>query len=501
MRLELKDITKRFPGVLANDRITISVDKGEVLGLLGENGAGKTTLMNILSGLYRPDSGEILIDGEPRTFGDPRQAINAGIGMVHQHFQLVPVFDVTESVALGAEDVSGPLGTFDRKIARKRVAALSAQYGLNVDPDATIEDLPVGIRQRVEILKALYRKSDVLVLDEPSAVLTPAETEELFDIIRGLAKQGTSVIFITHKLGEVLEVADRITVLRRGAVAGTVDPKTTSRPELANLMVGRNVELVVAKGPAHPGDVVLSLKDVFVMDDRWQMAVKGVSVDVRAGEILAVAGVQGNGQTELVEAIVGLRTIDSGHMTISGDDITHESPRHIADRGVAHIPEDRMRDGLIAGMTIEENYILDSYHRAPYSSHGRLDAKAVETGAQKGVKDFDIRTPSVETLAGSLSGGNQQKVVVAREFYRPLKLVVASQPTRGLDVGSIEYIHSQIVAQRDAGAAILIVSTELDEVLAVGDRIAVMFGGQIAGILEGPEATREAVGMLMGGGH
>ncbi len=501
MRLELKDITKRFPGVLANDRITISVDKGEVLGLLGENGAGKTTLMNILSGLYRPDSGEILIEGEPRTFEDPRQAISAGIGMVHQHFQLVPVFDVVESVALGAESVTGPLGTFDRKVARQRVVELSEQYGLNVDPDATIEDLPVGVRQRVEILKALYRQSDVLVLDEPSAVLTPSETEELFDIIRGLAAGGTSVIFITHKLGEVLEVADRITVLRRGTVAGTVDPKTSSPQELAQLMVGRDVDLVVDKDPATPGEVVLSLHDVHIMDDRLGMAVKGVDLEVRAGEIVAIAGVQGNGQTELVEAIVGLRTIDSGTITISGENVNKASPRHVADLGVAHIPEDRMRDGLIAGMTVEENYILNSYHREPYSSGVRLHAKAIEAGAAQGVKDFDIRTPSVETMAGSLSGGNQQKVVVAREFYRPVKLVIASQPTRGLDVGSIEYIHRRIVEQRDAGAAILIVSTELDEVLAVGDRVAVMFGGRIAGILEGAEANRDAVGMLMGGGE
>ncbi len=501
MRLELKDITKRFPGVLANDRITISVDRGEVLGLLGENGAGKTTLMNILSGLYRPDSGEILIDGEPRTFHDPREAIGAGIGMVHQHFQLVPVFDVVESVALGAESVTGPLGTFDRATARKRVVELSTQYGLNVDPDATIEDLPLGVRQRVEILKALYRKSDILVLDEPSAVLTPAETEELFGIIRGLAEGGTTIIFITHKLSEVLEVADRITVLRRGTVAGTVNPSETTREELANLMVGRDVELTVDKGPATPGDVVLSLKDVFIMDDRFQMTVKGVSLEVRAGEIVAVAGVQGNGQTELVEAIAGLRTIDSGQMTISGATIIHASPRHVADLGVAHIPEDRMRDGLIGGMTVAENYILNSYHREPYSSNGMLHAKAVDEAAEQGVKDFDIRTPSIDSMASSLSGGNQQKVVVAREFSRRLKLVIAAQPTRGLDVGSIEYIHSRIVEQRDAGVAILILSTELDEVLAVGDRVAVMFGGRIAGILEGGEATRESVGMLMGGGH
>ncbi len=499
MRLELRDITKQFPGVLANDKISISADKGEVLGLLGENGAGKTTLMNILSGLYRPDSGEILIDGTARQFDDPAEAIDAGIGMVHQHFQLVPVFDVVSAVALGAESVAGPLGTFDRSAARKRLLELSEQYSLHVDPDADIEDLPVGVRQRVEILKALYRQSDILVLDEPSAVLTPAETEELFGIIRGLAADGTTVIFITHKLNEVLEVADRITVLRRGRVAGTVEPGSTTREQLANLMVGRDVELRVQKGPATPADVVLHLEDVVVRDDRDHVAVQGVSLDVRAGEIVAIAGVQGNGQTELVEAIVGLRTTDSGVMTVNGADIVKASPRHVSDIGVAHIPEDRGRDGLINYMTVSENYILDSYHRAPYSKGVRLDLEAIRQGAKDGVRDFDIRTPSIHTLAGSLSGGNQQKVVVAREFSRPVKLVIAAQPTRGLDVGSIEYIHKRIVEQRDAGAAILIVSTELEEVLAVGDRVAVMFGGRIVGILEGDEATFENVGMLMGG--
>ncbi len=499
MRLELKDITKRFPGVLANDQISISAERGEVLGLLGENGAGKTTLMNILSGLYRPDSGEILIDGQSRMFHDPSEAIDAGIGMVHQHFQLVPVFDVVEAVALGAETVSGPFATFDRAAARKRIVELSTQYQLHVNPDSKIEDLPVGVRQRVEILKALYRKSDILVLDEPSAVLTPAETEELFGIIRGLAAGDTTVIFITHKLNEVLQVADRITVLRRGKVAGTVTPAETSREHLANLMVGRDVELTVSKDPAKPADVVLSLKNVFIRDDRGHMAVKGISLDVRAGEIVAVAGVQGNGQTELVEAIVGLRVVDSGEITVGGESVTHASPRRVSDLGVAHIPEDRNRDGLISFMTVAENYILDTYHRPPYSRGVVLNAAAIAEGAANGVRDFDIRTPSIDTMVGSLSGGNQQKVVVAREFSRPVRLVIAAQPTRGLDVGSIEYIHNRIVEQRDAGAAILIVSTELEEVIAVGDRVAVMYAGQIVGIVEGEMQTFEQVGMLMGG--
>ena len=499
MRLELREITKRFPGVLANDRISISADRGQVLGLLGENGAGKTTLMNILSGLYRPDSGVILIDEKERAFDDPAAAIDAGVGMVHQHFMLVPVFDVVEAVALGAETVSGPLGTFDRAAARKRIVELSSQYKLNVNPDAKIESLPVGVRQRVEILKALYRKSDILVLDEPSAVLTPYETEELFSIIRSLKETGTTIIFITHKLNEVLEVADQIVVLRRGRVAGTADPKTTTRQELANMMVGRDVELIVAKGPAKPADVVLSIHDLKVRDDRLEMAVDGVDLDVRAGEIVAIAGVQGNGQTELVEAITGLRTIDSGEITIGGRHVEKASPREVSDLGVAHIPEDRGRDGLINYMSIAENYILDTYHRAPYSRRGLLDLKAINDGAAQGVKDFDIRTPSIHTFAANLSGGNQQKVVVAREFSVPVQLVIAAQPTRGLDVGSIEYIHRRLIEQRDAGAAILIVSTELDEVLAVGDRIVVMFEGRIVGVLSGPDATFENLGMLMGG--
>src|SRR5262245_24666667 len=499
MRLELRDITKRFPGVLANDRISIGADRGKVLGLLGENGAGKTTLMNILSGLYRPDSGQIFIDDQERVFHDPVEAIRAGVGMVHQHFMLVPVFDVIEAVALGAETVTGPLGSFDRGAARKRIVELSETYKLEVDPEARIETLPVGVRQRVEILKALYRHSDILVLDEPSAVLTPYETEELFGIIRSLKETGTTIIFITHKLNEVLEVADDIVVLRRGRVAGTADPKTATRQELANLMVGRDVELIVPKGPAKPGDVVLHLENVFVRDDRLDMKVNGLDLDVRAGEIVAIAGVQGNGQTELVEAITGLRQIDSGTITIGGHHTEKAGPRDVSDLGVAHIPEDRGRDGLISPMTIAENYILDSYYRAPYSKNGVFDLEAVNKAAEAGVKDFDIRTPSIETRAGSLSGGNQQKVVVAREFSVPVQLVIAAQPTRGLDVGSIEYIHRRLVQQRDAGAAIVIVSTELDEVLAVGDRIAVMFDGKIVGTLTGPDATYENLGLLMGG--
>jgi ABC-type uncharacterized transport system ATPase subunit len=498
MRLRLNGITKQFPGVLANDHVSIEVDRGEILALLGENGAGKTTLMNILSGLYKPDEGEILLDDQPRTFKDPAEAIDAGIGMVHQHFMLVPVFDVTDSVTLGSEVTTGPFGILDRKKARARIVELSEAYGLDVDPDAMIEDLPVGVRQRVEILKALYRKSDVLVLDEPSAVLTPSETEELFEIIRGLAKAGTAIIFISHKLNEVLEIADRITVLRLGRVVGTVRPSETSRAGLAEMMVGRQVQLTVERRDAQRGEVVLEVREAKVRDDRGELTVKGIDLEVHAGEIVAVAGVQGNGQTEFVEALTGLRQLDGGTITVGGDAIPFD-PRRIADMGVAHIPEDRLRDGLVRGFTVAENYVLDSYHREPYSSGIAFHREAVSAAAKTAVKDYDIRTPSIHTDVGSLSGGNQQKVIVAREFGRPVKLVVAAQPTRGLDVGSIEYIHRRIVEQRDAGAAILIVSTELDEVLALGDRVAVMFAGEIVGVLTAAEATRERVGLLMGG--
>jgi simple sugar transport system ATP-binding protein len=498
MRLRLRGITKQFPGVLANDHVSIEVDRGEILALLGENGAGKSTLMNILSGLYRPDEGEIVVDEQTMAFKDPAEAIAAGIGMVHQHFMLVPIFDVTDSVTLGSEVTSGPFGVLDRPTARARIVELSEKYGLDVDPDAMIEDLPVGVRQRVEILKALYRHSDILVLDEPSAVLTPSETDELFTIIRGLAAAGTAVIFISHKLNEVLEIADRITVLRLGKVVGTVRPDETSPAGLAEMMVGRHVELTVERRDTQRGDVVLAVQGLQVRDDRGEIAVKHLDLEVHAGEIVAVAGVQGNGQTEFVEALTGLRQIDAGTVTVSGHPLPHD-PRGIADLSVAHIPEDRLRDGLIRGFTVAENYVLDAYHREPYSSGIRFHGDAVAAAATTAVRDFDIRTPSITTDVGSLSGGNQQKVIVAREFGRQVRLVVASQPTRGLDVGSIEYIHRRIVEQRDAGVAILIVSTELDEVLALGDRVAVMFDGEVVGILPAGEATRERVGLLMGG--
>ncbi|HEX9124132.1 MAG TPA: ABC transporter ATP-binding protein [Actinomycetota bacterium] len=498
MRLELKGITKRFPGVIANDRVDLVVESGEIHALLGENGAGKTTLMNVLYGLYHADEGEILIDERLVTFDGPGDAIAAGLGMVHQHFMLVPVFTVTENIILGVEP-TGPFGWIDRRGARTRVEELSARYGLEVPPDAMVEELPVGVQQRVEILKALYRQAEVLILDEPTAVLTPQETEELFAVMRSLKDGGKSVIFITHKLKEVLAVADTITVLRGGKVVGTTRPEEADEDELAAMMVGRAVSLTVEKGPAKPGDPVLQVGDLVVMDDRGHRAVDGVSFDVRAGEIVCVAGVQGNGQTELVEALTGLRPKVEGRVALNGRDITHASPNDVLDAGVAHVPEDRQRDGLIDKFSIADNLVLDTYDQPPFANGIVRNREAVLDAAQDRVRAFDIRTPSVGIPASTLSGGNQQKVVVARELSRPISLLIASQPTRGLDVGSIEYIHEQIVKQRDEGIAVLIVSSELDEVLALADRVAVMYRGRVVAVLAREQATREGLGLLMAG--
>ena len=498
MRLELRGITKRFPGVIANQGVDLVVEPGEIHALLGENGAGKTTLMNVLYGLYKQDEGEIRIDDRPVTFRDPGDAIAAGIGMVHQHFMLVPVFTVTENVMLGVESVRGPFGQLDRPAARRRIIELSEQHNLKVDPDATVEDLPVGVRQRVEIIKTLYRKSDLLILDEPTAVLTPQEDEELFEIMRSLKASGTSIVFITHKLNEVLEIADRITVLRRGRVAGSTTPAQATRESLASLMVGRPVELVVEKGPAKPGATVLEVRGLKVRDDRGHVAVDGVDLDVRAGEIVVIAGVQGNGQTELVDAVTGLRHPVAGTILIDGASV-HPEPRPFFEAGVGHVPEDRLEDGCVPGFSIAENLVLNTYYRAPFAHGIRLDVDAIDRSAADLVASFDVRTPSIYTDIGDLSGGNQQKVIVAREFSRPVRLLVAAQPTRGLDVGSIEYIHNRIVAKRDEGVAVLIVSTELDEVLALADRIAVMYQGRIVDIVHPQQATPQLLGLLMGG--
>jgi general nucleoside transport system ATP-binding protein len=498
MNVELRGITKRFPGVVANRDVDLLIHAGEVHALLGENGAGKTTLMNILFGLYRPDEGDILIDGTPVVCNDPKDAIAAGIGMVHQHFMLVPVFSVTENIMLGVEPV-GPLGFLQRRAARARLLDLSTRYGLQVDPDATVEDLPVGVQQRAEILKALYRHASCLILDEPTAVLTPQETEDLFEVIRTLKAAGTSIVFISHKLKEVMEIADRITVLRLGAVVGTTTPAQASELMLATMMVGRDVRLEVAKEPSKPGETVLAVRDLEVLDDRGHRAVDGVSLQIRAGEILAIAGVQGNGQTELVEAITGMRPAVGGSIELSGQDVTNRSPRHLFKMGVAHVPEDRQKEGLIVSFPIRDNLVLNRYADPPYAQGIVVNNAAIDRSAADLVKEYDIRAPSPNVPCSTLSGGNQQKVIVAREFSRPSTLLVAAQPTRGLDVGSMEYIHQQIVVKRDEGTAVLIVSTELDEIMALGDRIAVLYQGKVMGVLDRADATRDDLGLLMAG--
>jgi simple sugar transport system ATP-binding protein len=495
--LEVRGLTKRFPGVLANDHIDLKLHKGQVLGLLGENGAGKSTLMNLIYGLYAPDEGEIRVNDKIVHIKDPNDAIALGIGMVHQHFQLVPVLTVTDNIMLGNESVTGPF--LNRRAARQRIMEISRQYGLEVDPDALVHDLPVGVQQRVEIIKALYRKADILILDEPSAVLTPQETEGLFNIMRTLLSRGVSIIFISHKLKEVLEICDEVTVLRLGKVVGQADPHTSTEESLASMMVGRNVILQVEKGEPLVGESILQIKDLCVRDDRKLMAVDHLSLEVRGGEILGIAGVQGNGQTELVEAITGLRRAESGHIIIEYKDMTHARPRHITEIGVAHVPEDRQKNGMVSGFPIKDNLVLQTYYISPFAIGIIANERAKEVNAQQLVKQYDVRTPSIFANIGTLSGGNQQKAIVAREFSRKIRLLVAAQPTRGLDVGSIEFIHKQIVRMRDEGIAVLLVSTELDEIFSLSDRIAVMYTGKIIDTLSIHEATRESVGLLMAG--
>ena len=496
--LELRGITKRFPGVLANDSIELELNEGEILALLGENGAGKTTLMNILYGLYTPDEGDILVRGDKVDIQGPHDAIDMGIGMVHQHFMLVPVFTVTENVMLGVESIKN--GVFlDRKIASQRIEEISVQFGLEVDPQVMVEDLSVGAQQRVEIIKVLYREAEILIFDEPTAVLTPQEVEDLFKVFHSLVDQGKSLIFITHKLNEVLEIADRIMVLRNGAVAGSTTPEEATRASLANMMVGREVLLEVEKEPPQFGEVVLDVEDLHVRDDRDLVAVDGVSFEVKAGEILGVAGVQGNGQTELVEALTGLREVESGKIQINGTDTTNFTPREITEAGSAHVPEDRQRDGLVLSFPVADNLVLNTYYQPPFSKGLNLQQDEIEKAAAERVEAFDVRTPSIFVPVSNLSGGNQQKVIVAREFSRPIKLLIASQPTRGLDVGSIEYIHAQLIKKRNDGVAVLLVSPELDEVMSLSDRVAVMFDGKFIATLSGEEVTRERCGLLMAG--
>ncbi|HEY3002822.1 MAG TPA: ABC transporter ATP-binding protein [Kribbellaceae bacterium] len=497
MHLELSGLTKRFGSLVANDSIDLVIEPGQIHCLLGENGAGKTTLMNMLYGLLQPDEGEILIDGEKVSISSPSDAIKRRIGMVHQHFMLVPVFTVAENIILGRETTRGG-GVLDRKRAHQQVTELSDRYGFDIDPDALVEDIPVGVQQRVEIIKALANEAEVLILDEPTAVLTPAEIDELIGVMRQLKEAGTSIVFITHKLKEVKAIADKITVIRRGKVVGSPEP-SASEEGLAELMVGRAVDLVVDKEPAaEDGATVLEVRGLTVIDERGHMAVDGVDLDVRSGEILAIAGVQGNGQTELAEALLGLTPIAAGTITVDGRDISRASTRNRLDHGIGYVPEDRAQDGFVASFSVAENLVLDLFRKPPFGRGVALDIDEIDKNATARVDEFDIRTQSADLPVSSLSGGNQQKVVLAREMSRPLKLLVASQPTRGIDVGSIEFMHKRIVVARDRGTAVLIVSTELDEIAALADRIAVMYRGRIVGVVP-PDTPRDALGLMMAG--
>jgi general nucleoside transport system ATP-binding protein len=498
--LEMRGITKRYPGVVANDGIDLDIKPGEIHALLGENGAGKSTLMNILYGLATPDEGEIRLDGETVRIAGPSDAIARGISMVHQHFMLVPVLSVADNILLGEETMANPI-FLDRKEAHRRIIELGKRFGFDIDPEVKVESLSVGWQQRVEILKALYREARILVLDEPTAVLTPQETKEIFEVLRRLASEGHSIIFISHKLYEVLEIADRITVIRRGKVVGTRIPAETDEDDLAALMVGRNVQLVVDRGVSHPGEPTLVVSDLKVVDDRGHQSVNGVSFEVRAGEILGVAGVAGNGQEELVEALTGLRKPASGSVSLAGRDVTGHGPRQLQQRGMSFVPGDRHRFGLVLTFSLADNLVLTQYDEAPYVRGPLRNDQAIAEWAKRAIAEYDIRTPSATVPASTLSGGNQQKAIVAREFSRKLTALVLDQPTRGLDVGSIEFIHKQVIAKRDEGAAILLVSAELDEILELSDRVAVMYRGEIVALVDGPTAEREEIGLLMAAGR
>jgi ABC-type uncharacterized transport system ATPase subunit len=496
--LELRGITKRFPGVLANNDVNFDLRHSEVHALLGENGAGKSTLVNILYGLYTPDEGSIVLQGKSIDLGSTKAAIEHGIGMVHQHFMLIPVMTVAENIVLATEPrYAGVLMDYDA--ARKRVRELSERYGLIVDPDARIDRITVGQQQRVEILKALYRGAEILILDEPTAVLTPQEAQELFEIIRSLKSQGKSIIFISHKLNEVLEIADRITTLRRGVVVDTIPAEGATEEGLARMMVGREVLLRVDKHAAKPGDPLLQVEDLTVIDDRGLEAVRGVSFEVHAGEILGLAGVDANGQSELIDAIVGLRHARSGRVVVDGREITNASAKHTLDAGIGHIPEDRHRRGLVLPFSLTENLALHAYRQEPNSHRGFLNLRAMVARARKLLKEFDVRGGSPDTTAGALSGGNQQKVVLAREIDGDPKVLIAAQPTRGLDVGAIEFVHRRLVEQRDAGRAVFLVSLELEEILSLSDRILVIYEGRIVGEFP-PTTTEEELGLAMTGG-
>src|SRR5215471_15930048 len=499
LALEMRGITKHFPGVVANDHVDFQLARGEIHALLGENGAGKTTLMHILYGLSKPDEGEIVLHGTPVYFRSPSDAMTHGIGMVHQHFMLVPVLTVTENIILGQEDARwGPW--LDLRQAAQHIRQLAAQYQMDVDPLAIVQDLPVGLRQRVEILKALYRRSTTLILDEPTAVLTPGEVEHLFETLTTLAQHGTSIIFITHKLREVFRIAHRITVLRRGRVVSTLTPDETTASQLAALMVGETRPTQVVKQPrAVSGEVVLDVRDLDVRDERGNLAVVGVSLTVHAGEILGIAGVQGNGQTELVEALAGFWHPVAGSIVLQRTDVTQATPRQLVARGVAHIPEDRHKHGMVESYTIADNLVLNTYQQQPFAHRTIRHAATIAAYAARLMQAFDIRAPHPTVPAGTLSGGNQQKMIIARECSRALTLLIAAQPTRGLDIGATAFIHQHLVQQRDQGCAVLLVSTDLDEILTLSDRIAVMYDGQILAIVADREASRETLGQLMAG--
>ena len=500
MEVELRGITKRFGSVTANEGVNLNIRPGEVLGLLGENGAGKSTLMNVLCGLYKPTEGDIVIDGQTVSFDGPGDAIHAGIGMVHQHFMLVPVFSVTENVILGVEP-TGRLDHLDLKTARAKVREINQQYGLQVDPDALIETLPVGVQQRVEIIKVLFRSADVLILDEPTAVLTPQEVDDFFQIVRALRDAGKALVFITHKLNEILEIADRITVIRRGRIVGEGDPKQLTRTALAEMMVGHPVSFDLAKADFAPGRALLDVTNLTVLRDGDKIAVDHVNLNVRSGEIVGIAGVQGNGQSALIEALTGVRPVASGSIMLDGQDITKASVRTRHKLGMAHIPEDRQHKALIAAFSVSENMVLDTYYDDRFAKGASVNWPKVHETSAAFAKDFDVRTPSVFEAAGHLSGGNQQKLVVARELSREITLIVAGQPTRGLDVASMGYIHTRLIAARDSGDGVLIVSSELDEILALSDRILVMFKGRFVAEFD-PHADaidKAAIGLAMAG--
>lgn len=497
--VEMKGITKRFPGIVANDGINLTVKKGEIHALLGENGAGKSTLMNILFGLYQPDEGEIWIKGKKEQITGPTMAGNLGIGMVHQHFMLVDPFTVTENIILGMEPKKN--GLIDQKKAEKEVQDISDRYGLRVDPKKKVRDISVGMQQRVEILKTLYRGADILIFDEPTAVLAPQEIDELIEIMKNLVREGKTIIFITHKLKEIMQICDSVTIIRRGKYIDTVPVSETDENGLASMMVGREVSFAVDKQEVEPGDTVLEVKDLVVTDSRQMDIVKGLNLDVRAGEIVGLAGVDGNGQSELLEAITGLRPSKSGRITLNGKEITNLNPRSITRSGVGHIPEDRHRRGLILDFSIGENMVLQSYDQSPFAKGFWLQYNQIFEYAKKLIREFDVRTPDTHTPARALSGGNQQKGIIAREVDRDPDLLIAAQPTRGLDVGAIEYIHKRLVEQRDKGKAVLLMSLELDEVLKLSDRVAVIFEGKVAGWVNPETVTEKEVGLLMAGGQ